>query len=62
MLYVLLTATGYVIVCSAADATPHCGYMPTAIQYALSPVPQLDFVAAINELRLTDCADTGYCQ
>ena len=24
MLYVLLTATGYVIVCTVADVNPHC--------------------------------------
>lgn len=29
MLYILLTAIGYVIVCAAADINPHCSYAPS---------------------------------
>ena len=31
MLYILLTAIGYVIVCTVADINPHC-YLPIASQ------------------------------
>lgn len=41
---------------------PHCCYMPTAIQRAVSFVLQPDAVAAVNELRVIACNDNGFCQ
>lgn len=37
MLYILLTAIGYVIVCTVADINPHCAYAPTAIHVKCVP-------------------------
>lgn len=41
---------------------PHCGYIPTAIQRAVSFALQPDAVTAVNELRVIACSDNGFCQ
>nr|DAM06070.1 MAG TPA: hypothetical protein [Caudoviricetes sp.] len=49
MLYILLTAIGYVIVCTVADINPHC-YMPTASQQGFIFLPLNCQLFAVFEL------------
>lgn len=56
MLYILLTAIGYVIVCTVADMNPHCVYTPMDNQYARSKEVNVESGAAAlkaNPLSVT---------